>query len=232
MTTAYLDLPQAVRRRRAFMHALVPLVGKDKALDVVALWEETLGSDQPLLRGIPSFAAVAAGELNLDVSPQDLTFALMQSLSVAESNLPPDPKPILKTRVDLNVGSTAPEPAAKPPVAAALDPLTETLGALVLAVVDALGRADRAGQTYAVEQFLNALGKQATNADFAALLAGKAASLRSKYDVKTANAAINTLYVEVANAVGPVSADRILTQAVSFVEASPAGFRYSPRQLL
>jgi hypothetical protein len=237
MTTAYLDLPQAIRRRRAFMHALVPLLGNDKALNVVALWEESLGSDQPLLRGIPSFAAVAAGELNLAVSPQDLTYALMQSLSVPESALPPDPKPILTSRVDFNVGSSTGEqkvvaPAAAAPAASAADPMVETLGTLVLAVVDALGRVDRAGQTYAVEQFLKALDKQAVHADFSNLLSGKAPSLRGKYDAKSASALLNNLYVEVATAAGPVSADRILTQAVAIVESSPAGFRYSPRQLL
>jgi hypothetical protein len=236
MPTAYLDLPQAIRRRRAFMHALEPLVGADKALDVVALWEESLGSDQPLLRGIPSFVAIAKSELGLAPSPQDLTFALMQSLSVPEATLPPDPKPLLKDRQSGSTGRTKPQDNNAGRSASANNraaaPMVDTLSALLVAFVDGLGRTDPAGQTYAVQQFLKSLGKPNVHADFAALLSGRAALLSGEYDAKTASAILNNFYVEVAAAAGPVSADRLLTQAVAVVEASPAGFRFSPRQLL
>ncbi|MGL4573920.1 MAG: hypothetical protein ACRCV9_03935 [Burkholderiaceae bacterium] len=232
--SAYLDTPQAIKRRRAFMHALVPLIGKDKSLQTVALWEETLGSDQPLLRGIPAFVNLAVAELEISAQPKDLTYALMQSLGTADSELPPDPKPILangavaKPISILGTSRRASDPVAERPV----EPLCATLGALLLALVDGVGRADRSAQNYAVDQFITAAGSPAVAADLKNLLSGKSANLQGKYDEKHAAALVNALYIQIANAAGPVSADRILTQAVTLVESSPAGFRVSPRSLL
>jgi hypothetical protein len=232
--SAYLDTPQAIKRRRAFMHALVPLIGKEKSLQTVALWEETLGSDQPLLRGIPAFVNLAVVELGIPTQPKDLTYALMQSLGTADSELPPDPKPVLASATGAKSASApglsrrASDTAADKPV----EPLNATLGALLLALVDGVGRADRSAQNYAVDQFIAAASSSAVAADLKNLLNGKAAYLQGKYNENQAAALVNTLYIQIANAAGPVSADRILTQAVTQVEASPAGFRFAPRALL
>jgi hypothetical protein len=231
--SAYLDTPQAIKRRRAFMHALVPLIGNEKSLQAVALWEETLGSDQPLLRGIPTFVNLLVTELNLAAQPKDLSYALMQSLGSAESGLPPDPKPLLAgggaAKASPAVGARRATDAATSQPA---EPLTATLSALLLAIVDGVGRADRSAQRFAVEQFVLAAGSPVIASDIQSLLGGKTECMTGKYDEQKAAELINVLYIQVANAAGPVSADRILTQAVTQVENSPAGFRFSPRTLL
>jgi hypothetical protein len=234
MMSAYLETPQAVKRRRAFMHALVPLIGEEKSLETVALWEESLGSDQPLLRGIPAFVNLAVQELRISAQPKDLSYALMQSLSMPESELPPDPKPILVNGVPkASPHAVQPGRRASEVVAAkSVEPLSATLGMLLLALVDGVGRADRSAQGYAVDQFTASLSDPAIAADLKSLLTGKSEQLQRRYDEKAASSLVNALYIQIANAAGPVSADRILTQAVTQVESSPAGFRFSPRSLL
>ncbi|MFM2398246.1 MAG: hypothetical protein RL341_403 [Pseudomonadota bacterium] len=232
--SAYLDTPQAIKRRRAFMHALVPLIGKEKSLQTVALWEETLGSDQPLLRGIPAFVNLAVGELEIAAQPKDLAYALMQSLGTADSELPPDPKSILASGAGAKPASPAAQSRRASDAAAGeqVEPINATLGALLLALVDGVGRTDRSAQKYAVDQFISAADSAAIAADLKNLLNGKSSNLQGKYSEKQAASLVNTLYIQIANAAGPVSADRILTQAVTQVEASPAGFRFAPRALL
>ena len=47
-----------------------------------------------------------------------------------------------------------------------------------------------------------------------------------------AHALLNFAYVHAATAVGPVLADRILSAAISAVDAMPEGTLYPPRKLL
>jgi len=218
--TAFLETAPAIRRRRAFYAALVPLVGRDSALEAINIWEHAFGSEQPLLRGISQFAALVVVELKLKINPNDLSIKLLEHLQKDESTLPADPLPVLTGRARRPGAGTGtatmfpePPPAAStaPADTPRVSPATHTLSALLVKLCDAAGQAAQ---------------------DIAALLSGRAAVLSRDYAPTNASVIINLFYVPLAELYGPISADRILASAVRAVEQMAEARGFAPRDLL
>jgi hypothetical protein len=247
--TAFLDTPQAARRRRAFLAAMTKLVGRDSALEAINLWEQTYGSDQPLLRGVSQYAALVVAELNWPIKAPDLAMTLLEYLQKEESSLPPDPLPILTGR---RPSGPAVKPAGGPPFldsvpgaasGQARTPLpqsrqsavTRTLGVLLLKLCDQAGQADQRSQAALIKTFLTNCASQYTRDfanDVALLLSGRNTSLTLDYTKPMAVGLINSFYVALAHVYGPISADRIVTSAVRAAQEQPEAREFSPRDLL
>ncbi|MFN7446385.1 MAG: hypothetical protein ACK5RC_14695 [Curvibacter sp.] len=238
--TAFLETAPAIRRRRAFYAALVPLVGRDSALEAINIWEHAFGSEQPLLRGISQFAALIVAELKLQISPKDLSIKLLEHLQKDESTLPADPLPLLTGRARRPGAETRlPEPPAVGNTAPAdtprVSPATHTLSVLLVKLCDAAGQADARSQKALVSQFLAGCGKRfgaVAAQDIAALLSGRSAVLSLDYAPSNASSIINLFYVPLAELYGPISADRILSSAVRAVEQMAEARAFHPRDLL
>lgn len=242
--TAFLETPSAIRRRRAFYAALVPLVGRDSALEAINIWEHAFGSEQPLLRGISQFAALVVVELKLKINPNDLSIKLLEHLQKDESTLPADPLPVLTGRARRPGAGTGtatmfpePPPAAStaPADTPRVSPATHTLSALLVKLCDAAGQADVRSQKDLVSQFIAGCGKRfgaVAAQDIAALLSGRAAVLSRDYEPTNASVIINLFYVPLAELYGPISADRILASAVRAVEQMAEARGFAPRDLL
>jgi hypothetical protein len=242
--TAFLETAPAIRRRRAFYAALVPLVGRDSALEAINIWEHAFGSEQPLLRGISQFAALVVVELKLKINPNDLSIKLLEHLQKDESTLPADPLPVLTGRARRPGAGTGtatmfpePPPAAStaPADTPRVSPATHTLSALLVKLCDAAGQADVRSQKELVSQFVAGCGKRfgsAATQDIAALLSGRAAVLSRDYAPTNASVIINLFYVPLAELYGPISADRILASAVRAVEQMAEARAFPPRDLL
>jgi hypothetical protein len=69
-------------------------------------------------------------------------------------------------------------------------------------------------------------------ADVGSLLSGRSTELTLDYGRGLASQVINAFYVPLAELFGPVSADRIVTQAVRSAEASSEARDFAPRDLL
>jgi hypothetical protein len=246
--SAYLDTPQAVRRRRAFLAAMAPAFGQDRALEAINLWEQTFGSDQPLLRGISKFAALAVAELKLPVNAPDLTMMLLEQWQRDESRLPPDPLPQLTGR---RAGTPPPgaavavdraPPRTVPPTLTGTSArrtrhgaCARTLGVLLLKLCDHAGQADARAQAALIRAFVTdcaARFSREIGNDLGLLLTGRAAELGMDYPPPLATQIVNALYVPLAEFYGPVSADRIVTQAVRAAQDAPEARDFEPRDLL
>lgn len=236
--TAFLETPTAIRRRRAFYAALLPMFGRDTALEAINIWENAFGSEQPLLRGISQFAGLLVAELKLSINANDLSIRLLEQLQKDETTLPPDPLPVLTGRARGSGADTTPgvssagtNAARAPRVGAA----SLTLSALLVKLCDAAGQADVRSQSELVRQFVAGSGKrlgQAAAQDFGALLSGRSDALHQDYAPTDASSIINLFYVPLAELYGPITADRILASAVRAVEQMAVARAFPPRELL
>lgn len=243
--SAFLTTPQAIRRRRAFYAAMEPLVGAESALEAINLWENTFGSEQPLLRGIAQFASLAVNELDWKISANDLAIRLLECLQRAEQTLPPDPIALLTGRTPSDeskhpAAQLAPKPAAAPaprtsrPLPQSLA-LRRTLGVLLLRLCDQAGQADPRSQAALIRNFTRASEAElpaGVAADVSNLLNGRSVELSLDYSRTLASRVINAFYIPLTELFGPVSADRIVTQAVHSAEGSAEARDFAPRDLL
>ena len=244
--SAFLSTPQAIRRRRAFFAAMEPLVGSDSALEAINLWENTFGSEQPLLRGISQFASLAVGELGWSISASDLAVRLLECLQRSEHTLPPDPIALLTGRA---IRDEFPPASTRAPTAAVLDApiqrtlrpmpqsvaIRRTLGVLLLRLCDQAGQADPRSQAILIRyvaRIAEAELPTGVAADVGSLLSGRSTELTLDYGKGLASQVINAFYVPLAELFGPVSADRIVTQAVRSAEGSSEARDFAPRDLL
>lgn len=244
--SAFLSTPQAIRRRRAFYAAMEPLVGSDSALEAINLWENTFGSEQPLLRGISQFASLAVRELGWSISASDLSVRFLECLQRSEHTLPPDPIALLTGR---SIRDELPPASTRAPTAAALDApiqrahrpmpqsvaIRRTLGVLLLRLCDQAGQADPRSQAILIRyvaRIAEAELPAGVAADVGSLLNGRSTELTLDYGKGLASQVINAFYVPLAELFGPVSADRIVTQAVRSAEASSEARDFAPRDLL
>jgi hypothetical protein len=244
--SAFLSTPQAIRRRRAFYAAMEPLVGSDSALEAINLWENTFGSEQPLLRGISQFASLAVRELGWSISASDLSVRFLECLQRSEHTLPPDPIALLTGR---SIRDELPPASTRAPTAAALDApiqrahrpmpqsvaIRRTLGVMLLRLCDQAGQADPRSQAILIRyvaRIAEAELPAGVAADVGSLLNGRSTELTLDYGKGLASQVINAFYVPLAELFGPVSADRIVTQAVRSAEASSEARDFAPRDLL
>lgn len=141
---AYLDTPSAIQRRRAFLAALMPIVGREAALEAIDLWENAFGSEQPLWRGVSQFSTLVIRELNWKIKPEDLALRLVEYLQLAEHALPPDPgapRLGLLNGVESLPVQVAPTPAPTPARAAPTEPEAVALAATPARISTAAGAA-------------------------------------------------------------------------------------------
>lgn len=236
--TAFLETPPAIRRRRAFYAALVPMFGRDTALEAINIWENAFGSEQPLLRGISQFAGLIVAELKLGTNANDLAIRLLEQLQKDETTLPPDPLPVLTGRARRPVADTTPGVPSAPTNAVPaprVGPASLTLSALLVKLCDAAGQTDVRSQGELVRQFVAGSGKrfgQAAAQDLSALLSGRSDALGQDYAQTEASSIINLFYVPLAELYGPITADRILASAVRAVEQMAVSRAFPPRDLL
>lgn len=237
---AFLDTPTAARRRRAFFSALAPLASRDIALEAINMWEQTFGSDQPLLRGVSQFAELVVKELGLPITAPDLAVLLLKNLQKDEAHLPPDPITLLTGRraAAAPASANAVRPSSAPPPAATrtnVSPVVRTLSQLLLKLCDHAGHADARSQAALVRGFINQCASQLSRNvahDVTSLLSGRSTLLQLDYDQKLGSLLINTFYVQLAELYGPVSADRIVTRAVQATQDQLEARGFPPRDLL
>ncbi len=274
---AYLDTPLAIRRRRAFLAALMPMVGRDAALEAIDLWENAFGSEQPPWRGLSQFSTLVIQELSWKIKPEDLTIRLLEHLRLAEHMLPPDPgamrhgavngveslhgaAPALATALDhthaaaqapkaesversaapratqRNPGPAAAGAPAAPVAAGSNDsPSSRTLRALLIRLRDTARENDARLAKEVIRSFVKAARAQFPRDiahDLGALMIGASPSLAHDYPRPRAVEVVNLLYVALAQLLGPVSADRLLTASVRAVEELPEARAFAPRDLL
>jgi hypothetical protein len=106
---------------------------------------------------------------------------------------------------------------------------------LLLRLCDHAGQADARSQAALVRSFVAACGGEFSReiaTDIGALLTGRSTELALDYPQPLATRIINTFYVPLAEYYGPVSADRIVTQAVRSAQDAPEAREFSPRDLL
>lgn len=244
--SAFLATPQAIRRRRAFYAAMEPLVGSDSALEAINLWENTFGSEQPLLRGIAQFASLVVAELGWTISANDLAVRLLEFLQRSEHTLPPDPMTLLTGRpantgpqpVEGRMSASGPAVSAMPRLARPLPQavaMRRSLGVLLLRLCDQAGQSDPRSQALLVRHFgrlAEAELPRGVAADVDALLSGRSTELVLDYGKGLASRVVNAFYIPLADLFGPVTADRIMTQAVRSAEASAEARDFPPRDLL
>jgi hypothetical protein len=211
------------------------LIGHDGALQAIDLWENTFGSDQPLLRGLPQFAELVVSELRIPVPPRDLAVSLLQALQWDEATLPADPG-ITSRKSSPPPALQAQNPRLQSAVSAAARPsaLVRTLSVLIVKLCDCAGQADRRSQLSLVKSFVAGCSEQsrAIANDVATLLNGRSNVLQLEYEHNNAVTVVNAFYVALAEVYGPISADRILTRAVQATQEQPEAVAFSPRDLL
>lgn len=67
--TAFLETPNAVRRRKVLMHLLTPLLGARVSLDAVVLWERQFGSNETLLASAVEYSKLLCTQFDIQMDP-------------------------------------------------------------------------------------------------------------------------------------------------------------------
>lgn len=68
-TIAFLETPNAVRRRKVLMHLLTPILGVRKSLDAVVLWEQKFGSNEILLVSTVEYSKLLCAHFDIKMEP-------------------------------------------------------------------------------------------------------------------------------------------------------------------
>lgn len=80
MTAAFLETPNAIRRRKVLMHLLVPVIEAKGALDAVVLWEKQFGSNETLLASVVEYSKLLCGHVDIKMEPLLFSSKLVQAL--------------------------------------------------------------------------------------------------------------------------------------------------------
>ena len=79
-TMAFLETPNAVRRRKVLMHLLTPILGVRKSLDAVVLWEQQFGSNETLLASTVEYSKLLCVHFNIKMNPLIFCNKFIQTL--------------------------------------------------------------------------------------------------------------------------------------------------------
>lgn len=191
---------------------------------LLTLWRECQASQAHC--SVPGFVDKVAHELQLDA---DLAGKLRTKLFAEVLARRPT---VQRARVGRQAGTPAADPAPRAPQ----DPGDVVFGALV-AQLDALLR-NRHGDRWA--QLCAALVRQlrahpVASFQIGPLLRGDRAPSElavSVIDEVERQALVHSYYLALCEVLGPMPADRLLSDAVKQVEQLPAAARYTPRRLL
>lgn len=77
---AFLETPNAVRRRKVLMHLLTPILGARASLDAVVLWEKQFGSTETLLASVVEFSKLLCAAFNMAMEPLFFSNKFVQAL--------------------------------------------------------------------------------------------------------------------------------------------------------
>ena len=77
---SFLETPNAVHRRKVFMHVLTPLSNSRKALEAVVLWEKHYGSQEMLLANIVEYCKLLCDKQTFEMNAEQLSQMLITGL--------------------------------------------------------------------------------------------------------------------------------------------------------
>ena len=77
---SFLETPNAVHRRKVFMHVLTPLSNSRKALEAVVLWGKHYGSQEMLLANIVEYCKLLCDKQTFDMNAEQLSQMLITGL--------------------------------------------------------------------------------------------------------------------------------------------------------
>ena len=244
-----------VRRRRAVYAALLTIFPADRARLAVAVWDRDYRHGRSPYDGLNVFARQVCGQFGENGRHRELIQRLMEFFFAPDAALPADPGPHdaggSRTPAPPDEAAAArPEPPAN---SAATDeaPVRPDIAGLrrvappahvatwlkvIQRLVAELQPHDRAAAISLVRAMLQgatAVGVDPVARELVRLaLEGKINERLYHVTEGHMHALLNFAYVHAATAVGPVLADRILSAAISAVDAMPEAALYAPRKLL
>ena len=85
--TAFLETPNAIRRRKVLMHILVPILGTRESLDAVVLWEKQFGSNELLLSSTVEYSKLVCSKFAINMEPLSFSNKFIQTLLKPPANI-------------------------------------------------------------------------------------------------------------------------------------------------
>jgi hypothetical protein len=77
---AFLETPNAIRRRKVLMYLLTPVVGTRSSLDAVVLWEKQFGSTETLLAFVVEYSKLLFSKLDIEMDALLFSSKFIQAL--------------------------------------------------------------------------------------------------------------------------------------------------------
>lgn len=68
-SNAFLETPNAVRRRKVLMHLLTPMIGGRESFNAVVLWEQNFGSNETLLFSVVEYSKLLCARFDIKMEP-------------------------------------------------------------------------------------------------------------------------------------------------------------------
>ena len=84
---AFLETPNAIRRRKVLMHLLVPIVGNKASLEAIVLWEKNFGSNETLLAFAVEYSKLLASVMDIKMEPVVFAGKVIKALLKPPDNL-------------------------------------------------------------------------------------------------------------------------------------------------
>lgn len=206
--------------RRMLRAGLEHHVGLDGVTEAIAFWNAHFSDAQDRQKHIRPFAQAFTEFIGKPEERTAFALHIIAAMHTKPDALPPDPQAI-----GIKNGIKATRTISPPvvPGSAALSsgsvlpPIDATLQALIRALQATLDTST-SGTDWGVT--------------LQRAIAGSGAYMNMGIPKANATQVIGAIYVALTDALGPVEADHLLSQAVKDVENSPIGRIFSPRQLL
>ncbi|ACL71310.1 conserved hypothetical protein [Thioalkalivibrio sulfidiphilus HL-EbGr7] len=215
------DSRELRRRRRAIYTGLCSLMDEAAAREGLGLWEREF-SDKPVY-ALHDFLARICRQAGQEARRGELHRALVRALSLDEADLAPDPGPSDR-------GAVPAASASPPPPAGAMTVFESMYGTIMEGLVQ---RQVETGVRVRVLQRLVGLGLPAgLRGQVTDWITGEASQLPQAVGLEGLRGLLHLTYVAACEEVGPVSADRLLAEAVRVTEKLGEAEVFSPRALL
>lgn len=215
-----MDSRELRRRRRAIYTGLCTLLDEAAARQGLGLWEREF-SDKPVY-ALHDFLARICQQAGLEARRGDLHRALVRALSLDEADLAPDPGP--------SAPGTVPVPGVSAPPPGAMTVFESLYGTMMEGLIQ---RQVETGVRVRVMQRLVGLGLPAgLRGQVTDWISGEAAHLPQAVGLEGLRGLLHLIYVAACEEMGPVSADRLLAEAVRVTEKLEEAELFSPRALL
>lgn len=98
---AFLETPNAIRRRKVLMHLLTPVLGVRRSLNAVVLWERTFGSNETLLASTVEYSKRLCSQFDIKMEPLMFCNKFIQTLLKPPASLAEMHDPIGMARIIL-----------------------------------------------------------------------------------------------------------------------------------